>query len=381
MKVWKQIILVALLLLAIFAAWMYFYHDASDGGGEPAPRNAASGQGGGGRGGGQGPTLVVTAPAQTETINTRLTAIGTGRALESVSVTPYTGGMMTKLLVQAGALVKAGQPIAELDAANEQIANDKASIALQNAQNTLRRITTLRATNTVTEVQVVDAQLAVANAKLASEEAALALQRRTVTAPIAGVIGILPVNAGNFVTSDTSIATIDDRSQVLIDIWVPERYAPQVKVGQPVTATAVALPGREFEGKISAVDNAIDEASRTLRVRARIPNPDDALRPGMSFEVTLLFPGDSYPSVDPLAIQWGADGAFVWRIVDGKAERVPVRIIQRNTTSILVDAPLKPGDTIVTQGVQTVRPGAPVTIVNSDGAPVGSQPAATPNAG
>lgn len=372
MKIWKQIVLVVLLLLAVFAGWTYFYPALHEGGGESAPRNAAgSNQGGGGRGGGQGPTLVVVQPAQTGTINTRLTAIGTGRALESVSVTPWSGGMMTKLLVQAGALVKAGQPIAELDAVNEQIANDKADIALQNAQNTLRRMTTLRSTNTVTQVQEVDAQLAVANAKLVSETAALALQRRTVVAPIPGVIGILPVNAGNFVTPQTSIATIDDRSQILIDIWVPERFAPQVKVGLPVSATAIALPGRVFEGKISAVDNAIDEASRTLRVRARIPNPADALRPGMSFEVTLPFPGDAFPSVDPLAIQWGAEGAFVWRVVDGKAERVPVRIIQRNTTSVLVDAQLKAGDVIVTQGVQTVRPGAPVKIVNNGASPNG----------
>jgi RND family efflux transporter MFP subunit len=381
MKIWKQIILVVLLLLAAFAGWTYLYpHNP---GGDAASQASGGRQGGMGRGGAQGPTLVVAEPVQTETINTRLSAIGTGRALESVSVTPWSGGMMTKLLVQAGARVKEGQPIAELDAANEQIASDKATIALQNAQNTLRRITTLRETNTATEVQVVDAQLAVANAKLAAEEASLALSRRTITAPISGVIGILPVNAGNFVTTTTPIATIDDRSQLLIDIWVPERYTPQIKLGQPVTATSVAVPGRQFAGKIVAVDNAIDEASRTLRVRAEIPNPDDSLRAGMSFEVTLLFPGDTYPSVDPLALQWGADGAYVWRVADGLAHRVPVQVIQRNTTSVLVNAPLKPGEMIVTQGVQTVRDGGPVKLVNGDGVPVGAEtePAAPQKAG
>ncbi|KXF78756.1 hypothetical protein ATN84_02995 [Paramesorhizobium deserti] len=383
MKVWKQLVLTVFLLLAALAGWAYFYPGANqvlarvgiDWLPQRSAPQTASRQEDAERNGGSRPaTLVVAEPAGRETINNRLTAIGTGRALETVSVTPFTSGMMTKLLVKAGARVKAGEPIAQLDAENEQIAADKAKIALQNAENTLRRITTLRSTNTATEVQMVDAQLAVANAKLAQEEASLALSRRTVTAPISGIIGILPVNAGNFVTTQTSIATIDDRSQILIDIWVPERYAPQIKVGQPLTATAIAMPGQVFEGKISAVDNMIDAASRTLRVRAGIANPRDMLRAGMSFEVTILFPGDSYPSVDPLAIQWSADGAYVWRVVDGVAEKVPVQIIQRNTASVLVDAQVHEGDMIVTQGVQSVRAGNPVRMTRDEsGAPEGSE--------
>ncbi|GAB1580817.1 efflux RND transporter periplasmic adaptor subunit [Phyllobacterium phragmitis] len=383
MKVWKQLVLTVFILLAALAGWAYFYPGANQVLARvgidwlpqrSTPQDGAARQEGAGSNGGARPAaLVVARPAESETINNRLTAIGTGRALETVSVTPYTSGMMTTLLVKAGARVKAGEPIAQLDAENEQIAADRAKIALQNAENTLRRITTLRSTNTATEVQMVDAQLAVANAKLAQEEAGLALSRRTVVAPISGVIGILPVNAGNFVTTQTAIATIDDRSQILIDIWVPERYAPQIKVGQPLTATAIALPGQIFEGKISAVDNMIDEASRTLRVRAGIANPKDMLRAGMSFEVTILFPGDTYPSVDPLALQWGAEGAYVWRVVNGVAEKVPVHIIQRNTASILVDGQLRAGDMIVTQGVQSVRAGNPVQITRDEsGAPEGS---------
>src|SRR5690606_7428943 len=106
-----------------------------------------------------------------------------------------------------------------------------------------QRIARLRATNTATVVQEVEADLALSNAKLVLEDAQLALSRRTVRAPISGVVGILPVNAGNYVTAQTSIARIDDRSKVLIDIWVPERFAPQIKVGQPLTAESTAFPG------------------------------------------------------------------------------------------------------------------------------------------
>lgn len=311
--------------------------------------------------------LVVVAAAGEETINNRLTAIGSARALSTVSVTPYSSGYMTKLHVRAGDTVKEGDLIAELDAETEQIAVAKAETALKDAQTTRQRIARLRATNTATEVQAVGAELAVANAQLALQDAQLALSRRMVRAPITGIVGILPVNAGNYVTAQTSIARIDDRSTVLIDIWVPERFAPQIKVGQPLTAESTAFPGEIYKGRINAVDNMLDEASRTLHVRAEVPNAEDRLRAGMSFSVTILFPGDNYPSVDPLAIQWGADGSYVWRIENGIAKKIPVRIVQRSSDNILIDGPVKRGDMIVTQGVQTVRDDAPVRVKGEQG--------------
>jgi RND family efflux transporter MFP subunit len=274
---------------------------------------------------------------------------------------------MNELLVKAGDAIKAGDPIAILDNETETIAVNKAQIALKDAETTRQRIARLRSTNTATVVQEVEADLALSNAKLALDDAQLALSRRTVRAPITGIVGILPVNAGNYVTAQTSIARIDDRSKVLIDIWVPERFAPQIKVGQPLTAESTAFPGVTDKGEINAVDNMLDEASRTLHVRAEINNEQDRLRAGMSFSVTVLFPGNSYPSVDPLAIQWGADGSYVWRVEEGVAKKVSARIVQRNSTNILIDGAVKEGDMIVTQGVQTVRDDAPVRLQDEQG--------------
>ena len=121
---------------------------------------------------------------------------------------------------------------------------------------------------------------------------------------------------------------------------------------------------------MSAVDNRVDETSRTLRVRAVIENKDDMLRAGMSFQVAMKFPGDTYPSVNPLSVQWGTDGAFVWAIKDGKAKRTPVRIIQRNTESVLVEADLTDEDLVVTEGIHTVREGADVQIASREPAAV-----------
>ena len=106
---------------------------------------------------------------------------------------------------------------------------------------------------------------------------------------------------------------------------------------------------------------------RTLHVQARIGNPDDTLRAGMSFQVSMRVPGDTYPSVDPLAIQWGADGAFVWALgEDGRAKRTPVRIVQRNTESVLVDADIRAGTEVVTEGIHIVREGAELLIAGRE---------------
>lgn len=377
MAAWKQIVLAIVIVLAAAAGWVLFvpgsrevlarwgidWAQASAGKTEQA-------QAGGNRERGRGTaqTPVVTRPVTTGTINDRLSAIGTGRALNSVVINPYAAGRLTEIAVQAGEKVEAGAVIARLDADSEEIALERARIAQGDAEASLERIRALRATNTATAVQLREADLAVENAKLAVRDASLALDRRTITAPIKGIVGILPVEAGNYVTSQTTIATIDDRSRIIVDFWVPERFTGLIAVGQPLSATSVVRPGQVFDGVVSAVDNRLDDQSRTLRVQARLDNEGDALRAGMSFQVAMRFPGDTYPSVDPLAIQWGSDGAFVWALADGKAKRVPVRIVQRNTDSVLVQAALVAGDQVVTEGIHTVREGAQLLVAGSDGA-------------
>jgi len=147
---------------------------------------------------------------------------------------------------------------------------------------------------------------------------------------------------------------------------VPERFAAAVKVGAQLTATPIANPSNAYTGTVSAIDNHIDETSRTLLVKATIANPADSLRAGMSFQISMKFPGDSYPAVSPLAILWGSDGAYVWQIEDGKARRVPVRIIQRNTETVLIDAPIASGDMVVTEGTQSVSEGGEVRIAGEE---------------
>jgi RND family efflux transporter MFP subunit len=384
MAAWKQLLFVLVVLVAAAAAWVKFFPGAPEilaGWGIDWMQGAVtagqktSGDGAGSRrqGGGGPQTAVVTAPVTIATINDKLSAIGTGRANRSVTVNPYAAGRLTGILVASGATVAEGSVIAKLDSEGEEIALDRARIALEDAKARMERVKALKTSNTATVVQVTEAEMTLGNARLALRDAELTLERRSIRAPISGIVGILPVEAGNYVTTQTEIVTIEDRSEIIVDFWVPERYASGIAVGAPLSATPIARPNETFEGTVSAVDNRLDETSRTLLVQARIDNAKDTLRAGMSFQVAMKFPGDSYPSVDPLAIQWGTDGAFVWAVRDGRAERTLVRIVQRNTESVLVSAGIGAGDTVVIEGVHVVRDGAELLVANNKPAPPPSE--------
>lgn len=343
-------------------------------GARPGAPRAAGPAGFGGRG---RVSSVVTSAVVMATINDSLAAIGQGNAVRSVTVGAPAGGTLEELLVAPGDKVIAGQIIGRLDSTTEQIAFDKAKLADADAQSTLTRNQGLAQSNLVASSALATVQLAADTARLELRNAEVALQKRTITSPIAGTVGLMQVTPGNYLSAQTAVTTIEDASSILIDFWVPERYATTVAVGTPVTASAIALPGRSFEGVVSAVDNRIDPASRTMQIQARIPNTDNAVRPGMSFAIALQFPGEQFPAVNPLAIQWSSDGSFVWTYVDGKAHKVMAEIVQRNSDGVLVRGDLKPGDAVISEGVLQLSEGTAVTLLDGPGKPP-AEPAAAP---
>lgn len=307
---------------------------------------------------GQNVPLVVTKPVVGGIVNDRLSAIGTGDAIRSVVVMPQAAGTIREILIKSGDQVKQGQVLARLDDDEQIIARGQAEVALKSASEKSQLYRNIK--SSVSRMDVFDAEIVEQGAKLALQSAELALKRRDIVAPIDGIVGIVPVVVGDNVTTTTSIVTLDDRSEILVDYWVPERFANTVKVDQPVETTSVALPGRVFTGVVEAVDNRVDGASRTLRVRARIDNDADELRAGMSFNVGMRFAGDTYPSVDPLAVQWDGEGAHVWRVTGGKSSKVRISIVQRNPDAVLVKGDLRDGDLIVIEGLQRVTEGGDV---------------------
>ena len=392
----KQLLVTIVVLVLAVAGYIFLVPGARDNlarigitvpGGEtqqaaatPQGAGAPGGQGGGGQGGfqrqgggGGGPRAitVATKPVTVSVINNRLTAIGDSAAVHSVTVTSPSGGTLDELLVSPGDTVKAGDVIGHLDSQAEQIAFDKASLAAKNAQDTLQRNTELQKSNSVSAAALTAAQLANDQAALDFRNAKLALDRRSIVAPISGTIGLMQVTPGNYLGANAAVTTIEDDSQLLVTFWVPERFAQLIKPGMPVEATATALPGQVFQGKVNAIDNRVDQASRTLQLQALIPNESKAMRAGMSFSVSLTFPGEQFASVDPLAIQWSAKGAYVWKLADGKVGKGMVQIVQRNSDGVLVTGDVAEGEQVVTEGVLQLSDGAAVRVLGQ--APQGSQ--------
>lgn len=382
MRLWKQVSISLVILVVGLGIWVRFVPGAgamlakagvpeqllvfaakpADGAADG--QGAGQGQGSGRRGQGGGAPLVVTQPVDSAVVNDRLNAIGNGEAILSVAVTPQATGNLTEVLVRSGDRIEKGQVIARLDSDEQKIAAAQAKVAVDSAREKVER--NRRLGNAVSVAVLREAEFAMQAAELALQTAELDLKRRDIVAPSGGIVGIITVNPGDYVTTSTPVAVVDDRSQILVDFWAPERFSTKISVGQAVTASAIALPGSEFSGSIHAIDNRIDQASRTLRVRARIDNPNDTLRAGMSFSVSVRFPGDQYPTVNPLAIQWSADGSYVWRIDQEKSQKVPVKIVQRNSDKVLVEAELAKGDAVVMEGVQRLRDGGTVRVVSDE---------------
>jgi RND family efflux transporter MFP subunit len=408
--IWLQILISIAVLAIVVLAWAFFFPGAREmlaargialpGGatevaqaqpqGTPAGAPRANGQAGNpgnsrgqgfARGGGR-TAVVVTAPVTSTVINDKLSAIGEGTAVNSVTIIAPANGTLAMVAVTPGQRVNAGDELAALDSQAEQIAFDRAQLAADDAAAALKRATDLRKSNSVSTVDLNKAQLASDQARLELRNAQLALDKRTITSPIAGTVGLLQVTPGNQVNTQTQITTIEDSSAILINFWVPERYASVITTGMPVGVEAVALPGQSFSGEVSAVDNRVDTQSRTLQVQARIANPDGKIRPGMSFKITMSFPGERYAAVDPLAIQWSSEGAYVWKYVDGKVQQAMVTIVERNSDGVLVSGDIAEGDQVVTQGVLQLSAGQSVRLLDDTGAGTGgqgSQPAAAPN--
>lgn len=330
----------------------------------------AQGQGGQGQGnqaqgnrrGGNQAILVATQPVSMGVVNDRLSAIGDGEAIEAVTVMPQASGTVAEILVSSGQKVSKGDIIAKLDSEEQVILRDQAAVALRSARE---KAESYRNLQSFSRLDVLDAQIAEEQAQLQLTTAELNLKRRDIVAPIDGVIGIVGVSVGDNVTNTTAIVSLDNRSQLLVDFWAPERFAAAVKPGMPVEASSVSRPGESFQGSVEAVDSRVDQASRTIRIRAKIDNPEDVLRAGMSFNVVMRFPGDRYAAVNPLAVQWDGEGSFVWQILDNKSVKARVTIVQRNSDQILVQGALREGDVVAVEGLQRVREGGAVEVAGA----------------
>jgi RND family efflux transporter MFP subunit len=334
-----------------------------------APANGAPGGGGGPPfGGGGGAERVIAQEVTMVEFGDRLGAIGTAEALRSVILTPDVGGRLSALHVRSGDQVRAGDLIAEIDAEPQRLAITRAEIALQDAQARADRVGRLRDSGTATDVQIDDAAVALRQAELDLAEAEFELTRRQIVAPFDGYVGLISLEPGNQVTTGTEIARLDDRARLRVNFEVPERLVGLIGAGDAFEYSPLSRPADISTGQVRAVDARVSQDNRALRIEGEIDNSDDRLRPGMAFRVTVLLPGEDYPAIDPLTVQWDRRGSFVWAVAeDDTARRVGIDIVQRRDEAVLVRADLTAGDLIVLEGVQNLRPGAPVAVAEVRG--------------
>jgi RND family efflux transporter MFP subunit len=312
------------------------------------------------------PPAVTLVETQVERINDRVAAVGSGRARQQVTLTTRIAGVVTEVLFEGGSKVKQGQPLIKLDSEPEAIAVETAEAQRAQAADTVERYSKL-SDGTITRVADAEAKTALKVADAALRHARDQLERMTIRAPFDGVMGLTNLQAGDYLAVGNPVATIDDRSTLLIEFTVPEAVAPSIKKELPVRANLITRSGEVYNGKVQAVGTRIDPVSRTLMVRAEIPNPNLSLIPGSTFSISVRLPGKEAPALPALAIQWDREGAYVWRVKeDGTVERVSAAILTRVADRVYVDADLKSGDVIVHEGGDSLRAGQQVRPVGAE---------------
>lgn len=369
----------ALLVLAALAGGAYWYFVKQGGtvagltamvngvlsGGAPAPGGASGGAAGAAKPpGGAPPMPVEAAQVRVGTVERTVTAVGSLLSNESVVVRPEIAGRISEIAFKEGQRVAKGTVLVRLDdaIARATLAQAQASIAFSRAE--LSRADQLVRQNTGPLRNREQA-----SAKLLADEAAVQLakaqlDKQVIAAPFDGVLGLRKASVGDFVQAGKDIVNLEDIDTLKLDFRVPEMFLPAVKVGQTVKVAVDAFGGRSFDGTVYAIDPLVDVNGRALAIRARVPNPDGSLRPGLFARVslTLTTVPDAVLIPEQAIVAFGKD-QFVFKLVDGKVVQTRVVLGERRNAEVEIAKGLAPGDMVVTAGQLKIRDGVPVTVL------------------
>jgi multidrug efflux system membrane fusion protein len=330
------------------------------------------------------PSPVTAVVAKSEVIPNLLTAVGDLAAVHQVNVTPDVSGRITDIMFTAGATVKAGSPLVQLFDAPDQ--GDLASFKAQaiGAQLALDRAKQLasRQFGPQSTVDAAQATYDQANAGIAKTEAIIS--QKLVRAPFDGELGVRHVEVGQYLTAGTQIVSLTDLSVLYANFTVTEKDSAALKVGQVVRVVVDAYPGRNFEGKINAIEPQIATDTRNIRVQATIENPEHILKPGMFATTTVVLP-DKPPvvTVPETAVDYTLYGDSVFVITEKKADdgktslnaiRTFVVTGKRIEGRAEILSGLKPGDRVVALGQIKLQSGAAVSISPDPAPPIPANP-------
>lgn len=296
-------------------------------------------------------------------------AVGSLKSAESVVLRPETAGRVATINFRDGSVVAKGTVLLSLDAGVQEAELQQAKANLALAESTYRRnlellekkfLSQQALESSAATLKIQEATVSLASAKLA---------KTRIRAPFAGVVGLRNVSIGDYVKEGQDLVNIEEIATLRADFKLPESYIGRLSKGLRLEVTSDALPGERFPALLEAVDPLVDQGGRSLSARARLDNKAGKLRPGMFVRVRLLF-GERQAAlmVPEQAIMPGAQPA-VFKVVDGKAMRVPVRLGVRRTAQVEIVDGLAAGDVVVTAGQLKLREGMAVRAVG-EGAPV-----------
>ncbi len=356
-------LLVLMVLCASAAAWVLQGMPGRDGDTAAQTQTAAGKRGSGAA---TRTIAVEVAEARADRTSTDIRAIGSLQSDETVQLAPEIAGRVSEIDFVEGTKVKAGDILVRLDDALVRAEVTDAEARLNFAQANNERARQLSRTGNVTERSRDEAVTNFETASAALELAKTRLDKHLLRAPFDGIAGVRNVSVGAFVAVGTPVVNIEKIDGLKVDFKVPEVYLTSISVGQVVDVTVDAIPGRVFAGKIYAINPLIDVNGRALQVRARLDNKDLVLRPGLFARILIKGAVQRDVVVVPeSAILPRSGDNFVFRVADGKAQEIAVKLGERSDANVEITEGVAPGDLVVTAGQHKLRDGAAVEVVAS----------------
>lgn len=294
----------------------------------------------------------------------KIHASGTLNAVQGIMIKSQVAGNVTKIYFHSGQDVKAGDTLLEINPgilkANLVAAQAKADLMTgdyDRAQALFKRGALSKQ-----DTDTAEANKASALADLEAVKAQLA--QNIITAPVSGKLGLTLFNLGDYINVGQALVNLQSTDTLRVDFSVPQNQSANVNAGDSVVVTSDSFPGEKFEGKVSAVDTAINIDTRTIAVRADIPNPQQKLLPGSFVQVVLDTGAPSMLlSIPQVAVVYDSSGNYVYRIVNGKAVKTPISILHVTKTEVAVSG-LNNGDVVITEGQLKIHDGSNVHATN-----------------
>ncbi|MCO6440112.1 MAG: efflux RND transporter periplasmic adaptor subunit [Nitrococcus mobilis] len=300
-----------------------------------------------------------------------LSAVGSVVAINGTDVTTEVAGKVEEIRFKSGERVAKGDILVQLDATVDRADLDGLKADMRLAELQLERNARLLPRRAISQsaYDETKAQYESAKAKVAAQEALI--NKKTIRAPFAGLLGIREVNLGQYLSPGTKIVQIQQLTPIFVDYTLPERHLNQLQEGQAVQVTVSAYPNETFVGRITAVDAAVNPATRSIQTRATLQNPDGRLRPGMFAEVTTEQGAPRQVLTIPrTAVSYNPYGDFVFLITQSKngdkiAQRTQITTGATQQGRVEILKGLEAGQQVVQAGQQKLRNGQPIRIDNS----------------